>query len=466
TGRQPTRGRPCYKAGMLPGAEAETLLEPGPLRRLLAGFPALRHRNFRLFVVGQGISLVGFWMQSVAQGWLVYRLEGRPLDLGKVAVAGYLPILCLAPFAGVVADRLPRRRVLLVTQALLGLLALALGVLVWTGAVTVPLVVLYAGGVGLVSPLDVPTRQSFLVEMASPGDLPNAIALTSSIFSGARLVGPALAGALVAALGEAPCFFLNAASYVAVLVALALMRLQPSERPRTAQALGAGFVSGLRYVWGAPAIRNLLLLLGVVSGLGVQYNLLMPVFARTVLETNAFGYGLLHTAGGIGAIAAALQLAARRYSRAQHRRHLLLGLTTFALAVLGLAASRRLALALRASSVTKVALLELTGQFWGPVLRHDDKRQRILAAATAVFAERDFHRVLVSEVATRAGVGKGTVYLYFPTKDRLHRVALEASLERVAGEVERAAEADAPAEVVLREIVVSILRFFWRRPHL
>src|SRR6266446_1658492 len=304
---------------MLPGTAA---VEPGPVRRRLAGFPALRHRNFRLFVVGQGISLVGYWMQSVAQGWLVYRLEGRPLDLGKVAVAGYLPILCLAPLAGVVADRLPRRRVLLVTQALLGLLALALGVLVWTGAVTVPLVVLFAGGVGLVSALDVPTRQSFLVEMTSAEDLPNAIALNSSIFNGARLVGPALAGALVAALGEAPCFFLNAASYVAVLVALALMRLPPSERPRTEQALGAGFLSGLRYVWGAPVLRNLLLLLGVVSGLGVQYNLLLPVFARTVFGTNALGYGLLHTAGGVGAIAAALQLAAHRYSRAQHRRHL------------------------------------------------------------------------------------------------------------------------------------------------
>src|SRR5438128_2725062 len=229
---------------MLPGTAAETLLEPGPVRRLFAGFPALRHRNFRLFVVGQGISLVGYWMQSVAQGWLVYRLEGRPLDLGKVAVAGYLPILCLAPFAGVVADRLPRRRVLLVTQALLGLLALALGVLVWAGAVTVPLVVLCAGGVGLVSALDVPTRQSFLVEMTSAEDLPNAIALNSSIFNGARLVGPALAGALVAALGEAPCFFLNAASYVAVLVALALMRLPPSERPRTAQALACQTLAG------------------------------------------------------------------------------------------------------------------------------------------------------------------------------------------------------------------------------
>ena len=375
------------QGGMLPGTVADAFVEPGRVPRLLAGFPALRHRNFRLFVVGQGISLVGYWMQSVAQGWLVYRLEGRPLDLAKVAFAGYLPILCLAPFAGVVADRLPRRPVLLVTQSLLGLLALVLGVLVWTGAVTVPLVVLCAGGVGLVSALDVPTRQSFLVEMTSAEDLPNAIALNSSIFNGARLVGPALAGALVAALGEAPCFFLNAASYVAVLVALALMRLPPSERPRTAQALGAGFLSGLRYVWGAPALRNLLLLLGVVSGLGVQYNLLMPVFARTVLRTNAFGYGLLHTAGGVGAIAAALQLAARRYSRAQHRRHLLLGLATFALAVLGLAASRRLGLALACQTLAgygMVRYLATTNTLLQLVVE-DGYRGRIMGLHTVMF---------------------------------------------------------------------------------
>src|SRR5437870_2056977 len=364
---------------MLPGTVADAFVEPGRVPRLLAGFPALRHRNFRLFVVGQGISLVGYWMQSVAQGWLVYRLEGRPLDLAKVAFAGYLPILCLAPFAGVVADRLPRRPVLLVTQSLLGLLALVLGVLVWTGAVTVPLVVLCAG--------DVPTRQSFLVEMAGPEDLPNAIALNSSIFNGARLVGPALAGALVAALGEAPCFLLNAASYVAVLVALARMRLPPSERPRPAQALGAGFLSGLRYVWGTPALRNLLLLLGVVSGLGVQYNLLMPVFAKTVLRTNAFGYGLLHTAGGVGAIAAALQLAARRYSRAQHRRHLLLGLVIFALAVLGLAASRRLGLALACQTLAgygMVRYLATTNTLLQLVVE-DGYRGRIMGLHTVMF---------------------------------------------------------------------------------
>ena len=285
-------------------------------------------------------------MQSVAQGWLVYRLEGRPLDLSKVALAGYLPILCLAPLAGVAADRLPRRRVLLITQSLLGLLALGLAVLVWTGRATVPLVVLFAGGVGLVSALDVPTRQSFLVEMTNAEDLPNAIALNSSIFNGARVVGPAIAGVLVAAVGEAPCFFLNAASYVAVVVALALMRLPPApSRPERA-TLDAGFLTGLRYVWRTPVLRNLLLLLGIVCGLGVQYNMLMPVFAKTVLGAGADGYGLLLTMGGVGSVASSLQLASRRYSRVQHRRNLLLGLTVFALAVLALAQCRGFALAL------------------------------------------------------------------------------------------------------------------------
>jgi len=187
--------------------------------------------------------------------------------------------------------------------------------------------------------------------------------------------------------GEAPCCFLNAASYVAVLVALALMRLPPSERPRTAQALGAGFLSGIRYVWGAPVLRNLLLLLGVVSGLGVQYNLLLPVFARTVLRTNAFGYGLLHTAGGVGAIAAALQLAAHRYSRAQHRRHLLLGLATFALAVLGLAASRRLGPALACQTLAgygMVRYLATTNTLLQLVVE-DRYRGRMMGLHTVMF---------------------------------------------------------------------------------
>ena len=331
---------------MLPEAATTSAEAPSRRRRPRREFPALRHRNFRLFVVGQGISLVGYWMQSVAQGWLVvHRLHGSALDLGMVAAAGYLP-LSLAPLAGVVADRLPRRRVLLVTQTLLMLLAAGLGLLVWTDLVSVRLVICFAACVGLVSALDVPTRQSFLVEMTTPEDLPNAIAFNSSIFNGARVVGPAVAGILLDLVGEAPCFFANAVSYVAVLIALASMRIARAERAPHAQPLGAGFVSGLRYVRGNPVLRNLLVLLGIVCGLGVQYNLLLPIFANSVFDAGARGYGLLLTAAGIGSMTSSLQLAARRYSRAEHRRHLLVGLVLFAVAVLGLAASPRLGIAL------------------------------------------------------------------------------------------------------------------------
>jgi len=312
----------------------------------LAGIPALRHRNFRLFIVGQGISLIGFWMQSVAQGWLVYRISNNPLALGLVALAGYVPILLLSPVAGVVADRLPRRRVLLVTQSALLLLALGLGVLVWRGWVTVRIVALFAAGVGLVSALDVPTRQSFFVEMVGAADLASAIALNSSIFNGARVVGPALAGLLVSTFTEAPCFFLNAASYVAVLLALAAMRLPPPAEAPVAHSSDSGFRSGLRYVWATPALRNLLVLLGIVCGLGVQYNLLMPVFAKRVFGADAGGYGLLLTAGGVGAMLSSLELAARSFSPAQHGRNLVVGLTVFGLAILGLAESSSLRVAL------------------------------------------------------------------------------------------------------------------------
>jgi MFS family permease len=329
---------------VLPEPASEVL--PKRRSRLLVGVPALRHRNFRLFVVGQGISLIGYWMQGVAQGWLVYRLEERPLDLGKVAFAGYLPILFLAPLAGVVADRLPRRPVLLVTQTLLMLLALALAVVVALGAVTVPIVIAFAAAGGVVGALDIPTRQSFLVEMVGPEDLPNAIAVNSSIFNGARVLGPAIAGSLVSVAGEAGCFFLNAASYLAVLAALLRMRLPRSARAPHAQPLGAGFVSGLRYVWRVPVLRNLLLLLGIVCALGVQYVVLMPVFAKTVFGAGAEGYGLLLTAAGIGSMTSSVHLATRRYSRAQHRLNLLLGLGTFAVAVLGVSLSPRFEVAL------------------------------------------------------------------------------------------------------------------------
>jgi len=330
------------------------------LRWLGGGFPALRHRNFRLFAAGQGISLIGFWMQSVAQGWLVYRLSGSALQLGAVAFAAYLPILCLAPVAGVVVDRMPRRQVMLVTQTGLMLLALALGLVAAAGTVTVPLVIALAAGVGLLSAFDVPARQAFLVEMVGSADLPGAIALNSSLFNTARVVGPALAGSLVGAVGEAPCFLLNAASYVAVIAALAAMRLPPAAPRPAPPALADGLRSGIRYVWRHPSLRNLLLLLGVISGFGIQYQVLMPVFARTVFGAGAAEYGLLLTAAGLGALASGLGLAWRESSRAQQRRNLVLGLAVFTAGVLGVALSPSLPAAVACQAFAGFGMIRYT----------------------------------------------------------------------------------------------------------
>ena len=382
------------------------------LSRLLAGFPALRHRNFRLFIVGQGTSLIGYWMQSVAQGWLVYRLEERALDLGKVAFAGYLPILLLAPFAGVIADHLPRRRVLVVTQTMLMLLAATLGVLVRLDRVSVPLVVAFAGATGLVSALDVPTRQSFLVEMVGPEDLPNAIALTSSIFNGARVVGPAIAGVIVRLAGEAPCFLLNALSYLAVLAALLAMRLPTAPRVRHPRALRAGFFSGLRYVWGTPVLRDLLLLLGIVCGLGVQYMILMPVFARTVFDAGAEGYGLLLTAAGIGSMASSLQLAARRYSVEQHRRNLVIGLGLLGGGIFGLAASPRLESALVCQLIAGFGMVRYlaTTNTLLQLSVDDAYRGRMMGLHTVMFlGTQPVGGLALSAIAQRAGAPRAAL---------------------------------------------------------
>jgi MFS family permease len=372
---------------MLPESADEVLAPPPRRRWLLAGFPALRHRNFRLFIVGQGISLIGFWMQSVAQGWLVYRLSGAPLALGVVAFSGYLPILCVAPIAGVVADRVVRRRLILVTQTLLMLLALAVGILIVTHSVTVPLIVLSSFCTGLVSAFDVPTRQSFLVEMVGAEDLPGAIALNASIFNAARMVGPAVAGGLVGVLGEAPCFFLNAASYIAVLAALLRMRLPRRAASTPSHTPAEGFRSGWHYVRERPALRTLLLLLGVIGGLGLQYSILMPVFARTVFATGPGALGLLLTAGGVGAVLSALRLASYRYSRVQHRRNLLFGLTAFALGVLGLAASPRLEVALAAQALAGFGMIRYTAttNTLLQLLVDDRFRGRVMGFHTVMF---------------------------------------------------------------------------------
>jgi MFS family permease len=353
---------------------------------LAARFPALRHSDFRRYALGQSVSLVGFWMQTVAQAWLVYRLSGSELALGTVAFVGYLPVLGLAPVAGVVADRVDKWRLIMATQSAAMVLALVLGLLAALGLITVPLVALLACGLGVVGAFDLPTRQAFLVEMVGADDLPGAIALNASIFNTARVVGPAIAGTLVATLGEAPCFFLNGASYLAVLWALAGMRLDARRPPAMRHDPGA-LRAGLRYVRQQPVQAALLVALGLVSALGLQANVLMPSLAQRTFARGATGYGLLLTAYGIGAVGSALRLASRTYSRDEHRRTLLVGLAIFGCGLLGVAASPRFAVALVCQTLAGLGMIRFTAttNTLIQLLVADDYRGRVMGLHTVMF---------------------------------------------------------------------------------
>jgi MFS family permease len=272
---------------------------------------ALANRNYRLFFAGQLVSMIGTWMQSVAQSWLVYRLTGSSVLLGFVGFAGQFPVFLLAPLGGALADVWNKRRIIIVAQAISMTLAFLLAALTFTGQVQVWHIFALAAVLGLVNAFDIPARQAFLVEMVGKSDLINAIALNSSLVNGARLVGPAIAGILVASVGEGWCFFLNGVSYLAVLAGLLAMRLEPSpRRPREGSAL-AHLTEGFGYVARTPPIRALLLLLGLVSLMGMPYATLMPIFADRVLHVGARGLGLLMGASGLGALIGALSLASR-----------------------------------------------------------------------------------------------------------------------------------------------------------
>ncbi len=349
-------------------------------------FPALGHPDFRRYVLGQSVSLVGFWMQVVAQGWLVYRLSGSELALGAVSFAGYAPVLVFAPLAGALADRVDKWRLIVCTQALALVLAIALGVLVARELVTVPLVAALACALGTVGAFDLPTRQAFLVEMVGPEDLPGAIAMNASIFNTARVVGPAIAGVLVATVGEAACFFLNAASYLAVLWALAGMRLA-GRRHGVARPAGRDVRSGLRYVRTQPAQAALLLALGLVSALGLQANVLMPSLAQRTFGRGPTGYGLLLTAYGVGAVVSALRLASRRWTVAEHRRTLGQGLLLFGAGLLGVAASPSYPVAVAAQVVAGLGMLRFTAttNTLIQLLVDDAFRGRVMGLHTVMF---------------------------------------------------------------------------------
>jgi len=276
---------------------------------------ALRYRNYRLFFGGQFISLTGTWMQSVAQAWLVYRLTGSAILLGFVAFSGQFPVFLFATIGGAFADRHNRHRILVATQTTSMLLAFVLATLTLAHRVQVWHVFALATLLGLVNAFDIPTRQAFVVEMVGREDLINAIALNSSMFNGARIIGPAVAGVLVAAVGEGWCFFANGVSYLAVIIGLLLMTIKARERIHLSGSTLASIIEGFSYVWRMGPVRALLLLLGLVSLLGMPYVVLMPIFADQILHGGARGLGLLMGASGIGALIGALILAARSGAR-------------------------------------------------------------------------------------------------------------------------------------------------------
>jgi len=276
-------------------------------------FRALRHRNYRLFFGGQSISLVGTWMQQVAMSWMVYRLTNSALLLGIVGFSGQIPAFFLTPLAGVIADRYNRHRVLIVTQTLAMLQALILSVLVLTNRITVGQIVALSIFLGLVNSFDIPVRQAFTVEMIEEReDLGNAIALNSSMVNAARLIGPSLAGVLIAAFGEGICFLLNGVSYLAVIGSLLAMKIAPRKiKPPDTHVLHE-LKEGFVYAFNSTPIKFILILLSLVSLMGVPYQVLMPVFARDIFHGGSITLGFLMAMSGIGALTGAIYLASRK----------------------------------------------------------------------------------------------------------------------------------------------------------
>ena len=278
-------------------------------------FRALKHRNFQLFFGGQLISLIGTWMQTVAQSWLIYRLTGSGALLGLLGFVSQIPILLLSPVAGLAADRWPRRRVVIATQTSSMFLAFILAALTLTNHIQIWEIIALATLLGVVNAFDVPARQSFMIEMVGRDDLLNAIALNSSMFNGARVAGPAIAGVLVALVGEGWCFLLNGISYLAVIAGLLLMRIDKALVVHDGAAPLEKLREGFRFVRHTKPIRALLTLSAVVSFMALPYTVLMPIFAVKILHGGASAYGSLMGAVGIGAMIGALAIAMRQQLR-------------------------------------------------------------------------------------------------------------------------------------------------------
>lgn len=357
------------------------------LKNLKHTFRALRHRNYRLYFTGQGISLTGTWMQQMAISWLTYRITNSVFLLGLVGFLGQIPALIFTPFAGVFADRYNRHRILIITQALEMVQAFILAALIMSGKIALWHIITLTIFLGIVVAFDAPARHAFVVEMvAKKEDLSNAIALNSLVFNAARLIGPAIAGILVALVGEGICFFINGVSYIAVIFALFGMHLVPRMIQKEHKPIMRWFKEGLSYTWGHPAIRSIILTTALVSLVGMSYVVLMPVFAKDILGGGPSTLGYLMGASGLGALFGALYLASRRSVKGLGRIAFFTA-NIFGAALIAFSFSRILWLSMAILMFTGFGMMAqmASNNTMLQTITHDDKRGRVMSIFMAAF---------------------------------------------------------------------------------
>jgi len=376
-------------------------------------FRALQHRNYRLFFVGQSISFIGTWMQFVALSWLVYRLTNSALLLGVVGFVGQIPTFLLTPFTGVIADRYNRHKILIITQTLAMLQALVLSILVLSGNISVGQIIILSIILGLISSFDIPARQAFTIEMIEKKeDLGNAIALNSSIVNVARLIGPALAGILIATLGEGVCFLLNAISYVASILSLLLMKLTPRTIKLSTNHIWHDIKEGFSYAFNFMPIKSILLLLSLISLMGVPYQVLMPIFARDIFHGGPQTLGFLMAMSGIGALMGAIYLAARKSIIGLGKR-IALAAGFFGLGIVVFALSRVLWFSMVVMLVSGFAMMVQMAAS-NTVLQtivDEDKRGRIMSFYTMAFmGMAPFGSLLAGGLAHKIGAPNTLIF--------------------------------------------------------
>jgi MFS family permease len=437
------------RAGALPPAEIPPGRAPRP--PLKQAFRALRNPNYRLFWCGQIVSMIGTWMDRIAQAWLVLRLTDSPLALGVLTACQTLPVLLLALFGGVIADRVPKRRLLVITQSVMLCQAVVLTVLTATGHIRLIDMYILAAVLGTATALDNPARQAFVKELVGPDDVPNAVALNSIIFNTARLLGPALGGIVIALIGVAGCFGINSVSFLAVIAGLLLMRPERFfEMPSPARGkMFAQIAEGLRYAVQTPAIALVVLLVSVIGTFGYNFTVLLPLIAQFVLHTGSIGFGALTSAMAVGSLAAALSIA---YSGKAEQRTLFIGAAGFSVLLFCLALSGIWPVTIAVLVVIGWFSITLTATANSrlQIITPPQLRGRVMSLYTMLFmgttpigsivlgtlADRQGVRVATAEVAVICGLGTiaGLIYLRLhntqPTEGTERRPARDASAAR------------------------------------